>query len=92
MTESQPIRIIDPEHAPERDPGETRGRPSKWPFEDLQVGGCFEVPEDKVQSVRQLCSARNSKERDKEPLHGPGFKVWSVGQAKDGKWYCWRDQ
>jgi hypothetical protein len=76
------VRVFDAAHAPKPSVGETRGRPAKWPFNDLEVGGCFEVPDDRVQSVRTSVYSRNAV---------VGGKRFTIGKAEDGKWYVWRD-
>lgn len=81
------VTVYEPSEAPERDTSETRGRKQLYPFDELQVGGCFEVPEGKLQSLRQLVAQRNKQHQD-DPYYGK----WSIGPATDGKYYVWRDQ
>lgn len=77
--EGKPIKVIKADKAPE--PVTKRGRPAKYPFNDLEVGDCFKVPSDKVQSVRQSASNRN--------MQADG-KQFTVSKAADGEYYCYR--
>ena len=86
MTADGSIKVIEPEKAPKRAQKTKRGRPSKYPFDDLKVGGCFKVPEGCLQSVRQIVSNKNSSRK----LGDPPTK-YSVGQGEDGAYYVWRD-
>lgn len=66
--------------------GRGRGRPSIWPFEELEVDGAFAVPDRKENSVRQLVSRRNRSGRTK----GGDKKVFVVGRDAKGDLYVWR--
>ena len=76
---SKPIKVIKANEAPE--PLTTRGRPAKYPFNELEVGDCFQVPPDKVQSVRQSASNRNKQADGRQ---------FTVSKADDDNYYCYR--
>lgn len=76
------IKIIPADKAPERLP-DTRGRPTIYPWNEMEVNEAFEVPEDKVQSVRQSVSNKNNDDSSS--------KKYAIAKAEDGKWYVWRD-
>jgi hypothetical protein len=81
-------KIIPAEKAP-APKGEGRGRPQKWNFDNMEVGDAFEIPADKLQSLRQKCSNLNRLELKARPDNP---KRWSAGEAVDGKYYVWRHQ
>lgn len=87
----QPLKIIPADKAPKPLP-DGRGRPPKWHLEGLKVGEAMEIPPEKLQSVRQKCSALNRQYADKHLKDGLGLRRWSAGEAEDGKFYVWRHQ
>jgi hypothetical protein len=88
MTEQ--VKILKPDSAPAKtEASAQRGRPPIWPFDDLEVGGAFEVPEEKFSSVRQMVSNKN---RAHKGLDESVQRSWSIGKADDGKTYVWRDK
>lgn len=82
------IKIIPAAEAPTKDTTETRGRPTKYPFDCLNVGDCFEVPKGKLQAVRQAVSNKNRAIVAPGEPEGPKF---TVAKGNDGKWYVWRE-
>ena len=79
---SSDVVILSPEQAPNPLIPENRGRPKEWPFDTLEVGGAFPVPEGKTNSIKVLVSRRN---------HVKGaVKRFRSGRGEDRNYYVWR--
>lgn len=87
---SEKIEIIPPEEMPETVQKPKNGRPPTYPFDELSIGGGFEVPEGKLQSVRQLVSNKNNAGLQRG--HKDEGKRYHVGEGADGKYYVRRER
>ena len=66
--------------------GETRGRPPRYKFRDMEVGDAFPIPDaEQAAKVRQAANVRN-----RHHLEAGEPNRFKVGQDDKNKWWCWR--